>query len=52
MPRGEGRPVVERELRQRNDSEGRPVVGTLAGEGARDVGDDAVDALHLTVAVV
>ena len=42
--------VVDRELRQRH--EGRPVVGTLAGEGAQDVGDDAVDAFYLAGGVV
>ena len=40
-PEGRRR-VVDRELDQRH--QGRPVVNTLAGEGAQDVGDDAVDA--------
>ena len=40
-PEGRRR-VVDREVDQRH--QGRPVVSTLAGEGAQDVGDDAVDA--------
>ena len=46
-PEGRRR-VADRGLRQRR--EGRPVVGTLAGEG--DMIDDAVDALDLAAGVV